>query len=848
MSSPRPPALDALEALQAALVEAHVDPDAARSLPETFTRVLSDLRGASPELDGFADALLAAIAGPGSDPLPAGRERAFQALNRAIRALEAASAGRSAGLAEELAGATSELLAPLPPAPGPAPPSLPGPPGSPAGPTGIDYAEIPGQIVDDFVIEARELLQVFESAVLALARDPGARGRALNAAHTLKGNAGLLGLPALATACHAAEELLGAGRLPHDLAWETAAEEALLRFKDHCAHVATCLERRTEPAPDGDDVTRSCRSLARTTSGTPAAPPGPPPAPGPMTVPPPPAPTDRAAGPAAPPPPSDSLTARVDTRKLDELVDWMGEGIVARLRIEHRVRRLGESLAESPLTGDDRARLARALEDLEAVVASAAHAQRELEDRLMALRMVAIRSVLQRIPRLVRQTARQVGREAEAVLVGEDVELDRTICEALADPFVHLVRNAVAHGIEPPDERRRLGKPAVGTVKVSARSRGDRVRIEIADDGRGIDPALIAARALELGIARAEELAGMDDRAKRLLVFRAGFSTSAAVSEVSGRGVGLDVVRRCVERLEGTLDVESVPGKGTRFVLQFPLTLALVDVLLVEVGDRTLAVPLHVVIETMRLDPATIADLGECPVVPLRGAHVPLVELASILGLDECRDDSGPLPTLVVQLSAVTAAVAVSRILGRQKALLKPLTGLLVGSPLVSGTTILGDGRVVPVLEPAALVAAVQGSGRGAPHAPPPDRTRILVAEDSRPIRNQLVRILTRAGYAATAVEDGAKALEAMHRGGYALLSSDIVMPGIDGYELCRRLRDDPRFERLPIVAMTSQEEKVDRVRGFEAGFDEYLVKPVDEGAYLGAIRRLLEARRGGKA
>jgi chemotaxis protein histidine kinase CheA len=407
------------------------------------------------------------------------------------------------------------------------------------------------------------------------------------------------------------------------------------------------------------------------------------------------------------------------------------------------------------------------------------------------------------------------------------------------------VRNAVDHGIEPSDQRAAAGKPAEGVIRLVAAHRGNQVEIRIGDDGRGLDLDKLKRKALERQLITASEADALDDRGARELIFRPGFSTAATVSEVSGRGVGMDIVRQAiVTRLKGTIDVESILGQGSVFVLKLPLTLAIIQVVVARAGGETFAIPLDVVQRVLAVPVSDLALVGDREVVVVRGRHVPLIRLDALLELDGANE--GDLQLVLVDHGGSTYALACDHLLGKREIVIKSLGALLANVPCVAGATLLGD-RVALILDIPALIRRALDRPVGPRRAKPApseaitgSAAHILLVEDSDIVRESLRRILSEAGYVVTVAVDGAHGLELARARRFDLVPTDVVMPRMDGYELTRALRAMPEYADVPIVMVTSMGEKIDRVRGFDAGVDEYITKPHDRTQLVRVVRKLL--------
>jgi two-component system chemotaxis sensor kinase CheA len=378
-------------------------------------------------------------------------------------------------------------------------------------------------------------------------------------------------------------------------------------------------------------------------------------------------------------------------------------------------------------------------------------------------------------------------------------------------------------------------------IRLAAAHRGNQVEIRVSDDGSGIEPDRLRTRAVERGVITQAEADALDDTAARELIFRAGFSTAARVSEVSGRGVGMDVVRQTiVTTLKGTIEVHSTPGQGSAFVLKLPLTLAIIQVIVARAGGETFAIPLDIVRRVLAIAPHEVELIGDREVCVVRGHHVPLIRLDAVLELDGGGD--GAIQLVLVDHAGQTYALACEHLLGKREIVIKSLGPLLARVPCAAGATLLGD-RVALILDVPAIVRralerptvrrrALRSHARTGAH--------VLLVEDSDTVRESLRRLLVDAGYLVTVAVDGQHGLELASTRRFDLVSTDIVMPRLDGYELTRALRAMPDYADTPIVMVTTMGERIDRVRGFDAGVDEYITKPHDRATLLRAVRKLL--------
>jgi two-component system chemotaxis sensor kinase CheA len=393
----------------------------------------------------------------------------------------------------------------------------------------------------------------------------------------------------------------------------------------------------------------------------------------------------------------------VDHEKLDHLMNLIGELIINRNRFVMLTKQLEENRDLNEM-----------IQFFYETTDALGRISDDLQDTIMQVRMVPVRTVFSRFPRLVRDLSRKSGKKIDLIIEGEDTELDKSLVEVIGDPILHLIRNAVDHGQETPEERRAAGKPEVGKVWLRAFHEGNSVIIEVEDDGRGIDPEKIKKKAIEKGIINPEEAEKMDDREAIDLIFAPGFSTAEKVTDVSGRGVGMDVVRNNIKSLNGNVFVHSEVGKGTKFILSLPLTLAIIEALLVEVGTHTYAIPLDAVSETTKIETSKICEVNKRKTTTLRGEVVGLVELGEILGISNGKkDDRDILPLVIISVNDRKVGLIVDTLLHRQEIVIKSMGEYLGDIHGFAGATILGDGRVILILDPNEVMSIATSLKRG---------------------------------------------------------------------------------------------------------------------------------------
>ena len=406
---------------------------------------------------------------------------------------------------------------------------------------------------------------------------------------------------------------------------------------------------------------------------------------------------------------SKNQTIRVDIERLDSLLNLVGELVINRTRISDIAATLGRELGTNGRAdGGVSASLAKDLSESSALLARTTN---EIQESIMKVRMVPIGQVFDRFPRVVRDLAKARGKEIHLEIDGAETDLDKTIVDEVGDPLMHLVRNCVDHGIEPAELREARGKPRHGTIKLNAYHEGNQVIIEIADDGGGIDLQRVREKAIRMGVI--DESDRLSDREIVELIFTPGFSTADQVTDVSGRGVGMDVVKRNILRLKGVFDVDSVQGEGTKFTMKLPLTLAIIQALLVRVADELYSIPLDAVIESQRIDAADVRTVHGGEVITLRGQVVPLIRVAEFFRLDAPRDPNKVM-IVIVGLQGRQVGLVVDSFQGEQEIVIKPLSDVIGRIAGISGATILGNGSISLIIDVHSLVASAYGTGKAA--------------------------------------------------------------------------------------------------------------------------------------
>jgi len=757
----------------------------------------------------------------------------------------------------------------------------------------MDRAKLLERLMATFVGELAEHVRTLNGELLALEKDPGGAGRAerfktlLRAAHSLKGAARSVNVGLIEEASHRLEDVLLAvrdGRVAPDpgvfallYAAADAFEEAGMRLREQHDLVGSPLDLLVpglESAAAG--TTPAADEPAPTPTPTPTPPPTPatpPPAPRDADQLPPAAlvaatavgPAPAAAPPAARPAPErpreSGAFVRVAAEKLDALLTRSGEMLVARRRVEKRgdqlaalrdsVSRWGEEWRQAThvRAGSARGgeRLVLVEKELERFALAFDGDRRQLDraaglldEEVRRARMQPFAEGCQWLERAARDVAAAEGKLVSLVIDGGDVEIDRSVLEGLKDPLSHLVCNAVDHGVERPEARRAAGKPEAARVRVSAALRGAQVEVVVEDDGAGVDLDAVRARLVERGLPEPA-----DDRDLVEAILLPGFSTAARVTSLSGRGVGLDVVKTRVEACHGTVSVATQRGRGTRFTLSVPLTLTALRAVMLKAGGQTFALAVANVQRLVRVDPSEVRMVaGRGVLVVPGGTPIPVAPLAELLGLPEApaaRAEAGKRPGLVVVSGDRRAAVLVDELLGEQEVTVKGLGDRLRRVRCVSGATILPEGPVALVLNASSLARAAPGRSAARPADAPAARKRVLVVDDSVTIRALEKDNLESAGYEVITAVDGEDGWRVLQQQGADLLISDVEMPRMDGLTLTQTVRSSPRFSGLPVILFTTRASDADRARGIEVGADAYMVKSSpDQKDLLETIAQLL--------
>jgi two-component system chemotaxis sensor kinase CheA len=518
-------------------------------------------------------------------------------------------------------------------------------------------------------------------------------------------------------------------------------------------------------------------------------------------------------------------TIRVDVKRLDQLMNLIGELVLAK----NRLIKIHNDVEER-YEGE------KFLEELNQVVLNISIVTTDLQIAVMKTRMLPIGKVFNKFPRLVRDLSRELGKKVKLIIEGEETELDKSIIEEIGDPLVHMIRNSVDHGIESSEERKAKGKPEEGTVWLRAYNEGNMIVIEIKDDGKGMDPELLKKKAIEKGIITESEAINMSNREAFMLIFKPGFSTATKVTSVSGRGVGMDVVKTNIEKLNGIIEVDSTTGKETTFKLKIPLTLAIIQALLVASQEELFAVPLSNVIETVRIVEEDIYTIEGKSVLKLRDEVLPLVNMADIFEIEKILESERYLYVVVLGLGATKVGLVVDRFIGQEEIVIKSLGEFLKGIPGIAGATIRGDGKVTLIVDVGSLMRlakethnkkiVTESIDEAKKKKEKPSDYTVMLVDDSAMDRKIMRNALEELGVNLIEAKDGLEALQILKHNEIDAMLIDIEMPRMDGYTLAQEIRKYNKYRKLPLIAVTSRTTKADRVRGVEVGMNEYITKP----------------------
>ncbi|WQW13123.1 chemotaxis histidine kinase/response regulator CheAY2 [Helicobacter pylori] len=541
-------------------------------------------------------------------------------------------------------------------------------------------------------------------------------------------------------------------------------------------------------------------------------------------------------------------TVRVDVRRLDHLMNLIGELVLGKNRL---IRIYGD--VEERYDGE------KFLEELNQVVSSISAVTTDLQLAVMKTRMQPVGKVFNKFPRMVRDLSRELGKSIELIIEGEETELDKSIVEEIGDPLIHIIRNSCDHGIEPLEERRRLNKPETGKVQLSAYNEGNHIVIKISDDGKGLDPVMLKEKAIEKGVISERDAESMSDREAFNLIFKPGFSTAKVVSNVSGRGVGMDVVKTNIEKLNGIIEIDSEVGVGTTQKLKIPLTLAIIQALLVGVQEEYYAIPLSSVLETVRISQDEIYTVDGKSVLRLRDEVLSLVRLSDIFKVDAILESNSDVYVVIIGLADQKIGVIVDYLIGQEEVVIKSLGYYLKNTRGIAGATVRGDGKITLIVDVGAMmemaksikvnITTLMNESENTKSKNSPSDYVVLAIDDSSTDRAIIRKCLKPLGITLLEATNGLEGLEMLKNGDKIpdAILVDIEMPKMDGYTFASEVRKYNKFKSLPLIAVTSRVTKTDRMRGVESGMTEYITKPYS-GEYLTTVVKRSIKLEGGES
>ena len=729
----------------------------------------------------------------------------------------------------------------------------------------LDREALQQRLLASFKVEAEERLGVLADN-LANWREAHASDAAIESlfreVHSLKGAARAVGLQPIERLCHAWESLLAEVR---------AGSLALTPPRvELCRHALHALQQmHAGQAIDAEQRQRLIEDLEAAARGETVSPPENPS--------------------SAPTAPLDSGTLRVSARRLDALL-FHNETLLqhkleardqARQLAEHRaafepqrghrlaagvaVKQLRESARTLPTASQDALRALLDYLDWSQAQMDRLHFEairlekagkhlsqgltqlsEALDEELQSVLLLAGSRLTDGLPAMVQDLASQAGKRVRLHIGGNDLQIDKRILDELRTPLTHLLRNAVDHGLETPQQRVACGKPEVGALQLELlQESADRFELRLRDDGRGLDIAQLKARAVANGLLGSEQADDLNDAEASKLIFASGLSTSPLITDISGRGLGMAIVQEAVERIGGRIELESAVGQGTCVHLHLPLNLSTFRAVIVRIAERTFAVPALAVERCLRLPAGAVQTQENRPTLVFQEQVLPMWALSDVLGLDAPVRGAGNL-TLLLKVRGERFFLLVDELLGDQEITVKNLGKQLPRVRNLLGATLLGDGQLVPILHPGDLYRSAQATGggsfeRSAEQTGPKVKQRLLIAEDSFTSRGLLKAILEEAGYIVSTANDGLEAWNALKQSKFDLLVSDVEMPRMDGFTLTSRIRLDRELAQLPVVLVTALHSAEDRAHGLEVGANAYLVKSgFEQDSLLDAIRRLI--------
>ena len=532
-------------------------------------------------------------------------------------------------------------------------------------------------------------------------------------------------------------------------------------------------------------------------------------------------------------------TIRVEVGRLDYLMNLVGELVLSKNRLLTIYNDVEERYDGEQF-----------LEELNQVVSSLSLVTTDVQLAVMKTRMQPVAKVFNKFPRVVRDIGRDLNKQIDLIISGEETELDKSIVEEIGDPLTHIIRNSCDHGIEDPATRKAAGKPEKGTIELKAYNEGNHIVIEIIDDGKGIDAEAIRIKAVERGLISENEADTMSNKEIYSIIFRPGFSMAAKVTNISGRGVGMDVVKTNVEKLHGVIDIDSEVGKGTTLKLKIPLTLAIIQSLLVGTQEEIYAIPLANVNETVRVSVDNIYTIEGKNVLRLRDEVLSLVRLSDLFGVKQVLESGDQTYVVVISVAETKLGIIVDNLIGQEEIVIKSLGSYLANIDGIAGGTIRGDGRVTLIVDVGVIMdmakevkvdikSSMSAEATQKAKESPADY-KVLVVDDSKMDRTVISNALAPTGITLIEATNGLEALNIIKSSEHAFdaVLIDIEMPKMDGYTLAGEIRKYSKYRNLPLIAVTSRTSKSDRLRGVEVGMTEYITKPYSAEYLENVVRK----------
>ena len=769
------------------------------------------------------------------------------------------------------------------------------------------------ELLEDFLVESFELIEQIDHDLVELESNPDdleLLNRIFRVAHTVKGSSSFLNFDTLTKLTHHMEDVLNKAR-HGELKITADVMDVVLKSVDMMKGLLVSIRDNGNDSNSGIDISQICLQLTAISEGQSptSATPAPEPAPATADIPPSAIPEDidpntlsedqinaeierllkvrkaedearraaKASGaaaaaaapataPAAAPDKSDATdkpaaaakpagdganapakasanasdqTIRVEVGRLDYLMNLVGELVLSKNRLLTIYNDVEERYDGEQF-----------LEELNQVVSSLSLVTTDVQLAVMKTRMQPVAKVFNKFPRVVRDIGRDLNKQIDLIISGEETELDKSIVEEIGDPLTHIIRNSCDHGIEDPATRKAAGKPEKGTIELKAYNEGNHIVIEIIDDGKGIDAEAIRIKAVERGLISENEADTMSNKEIYSIIFRPGFSMAAKVTNISGRGVGMDVVKTNVEKLHGVIDIDSEIGKGTTLKLKIPLTLAIIQSLLVGTQEEIYAIPLANVNETVRVSVDNIYTIEGKNVLRLRDEVLSLVRLSDLFGVKQVLESGDQTYVVVISVAETKLGIIVDNLIGQEEIVIKSLGSYLANIDGIAGGTIRGDGRVTLIVDVGVIMdmakevkvdikSSMSAEATQKAKESPADY-KVLVVDDSKMDRTIISKALAPTGITLIEATNGLEALNIIKSSEHAFdaVLIDIEMPKMDGYTLAGEIRKYSKYRNLPLIAVTSRTSKSDRLRGVEVGMTEYITKPYSAEYLENVVRK----------